>query len=65
MADAVDNPAVLRVIGLSDYPQAYLGPAMRLARRAARTKFGLVYLVAGWLLLLVSPLLILERLEVL
>ncbi len=37
----------------------------RVARRAARTKFGLVYLVAGWLLLIVTPVLLLDRLEAL
>ncbi len=42
-----------------------LGPEARLARRAARTKFVLVYLVVGWLLLVVGPVLALDRLEAL
>lgn len=61
--DAIENLALLRAIRASRDPDADLGSEARLARRAARTKFGLVYLVAGWLLLIVTPVLLLNRLE--
>ncbi|WP_322937861.1 hypothetical protein [Nocardioides bizhenqiangii] len=63
--DAVENLALLRTIRAWRDPGADLGQEARLARQAARTKFGLVYLVAGWLLLIVTPVLLLDRLEAL
>jgi len=63
--DAIENLALLRAVRAWLDPGADLGQEALLARRAARAKFGLVYLVAGWLILIVLPVLVLNRLEAL
>ena len=63
-ADVVEKPAPLRAISAFGDPAGSLQRPMGMVWRAARTEFGLVYLVGGWLLLIVTPLLVLDRLEI-
>lgn len=61
--DAIENVALLRAIRSSLDSDVDVSSDARVARRAATTKFVLAYLVAGWLVLVVVPLLVLDQLE--